>query len=231
MHIPAYLIPGWLLPAAALIALLALGTALRHAPWTALRDRPGRLHLVAGGGVACLLLWLLNIHLADGIVLHFLGITTLTLVVGWSFTLLAAALALGGFYLLQGLDPSGLGLSFCVTVLLPASATRLLVQQLYRPNLRHPFVYILGAGFAGGGLVMLLLAAIALTLLRISALDGYLASAAEWWPLLFLVMFSEGFINGMCVSALAIFYPDWVKTFDDRFYLDEQPTGDPGDHS
>jgi uncharacterized membrane protein len=31
----------------------------------------------------------------------------------------------------------------------------------------------------------------------------------------------RGFINGMCVSALAIFHPDAMKTFDDRFYLDE----------
>jgi uncharacterized membrane protein len=53
----------------------------------------------------------------------------------------------------------------------------------------------------------------------------YVLTALEWWPLIFLVMFSEGFINGMCVSALAVFYPDWVKTFDDRFYLDGPEPG------
>jgi uncharacterized membrane protein len=39
-------------------------------------------------------------------------------------------------------------------------------------------------------------------------------------PMLALVMFSEGFVDGMCVAALAIFYPGWVKTFDERFYLE-----------
>jgi uncharacterized membrane protein len=65
--------------------------------WSAVASQPARMHLVAGGAVACLLLWLMNIHLVDGLVLHFLGVTTLTLVVGWSFTVLAATLACWGF--------------------------------------------------------------------------------------------------------------------------------------
>jgi len=220
VHISAYLMQAWLLGMAAVLAVLALGTALRRANWSALKASPGRLHLIAGGAVACLFLWLLNIHLVDGLILHFLGITTLTLVVGWSYAVLAATIAVVVFYAVQGLAWPGLGLSLCLTVLLPATVTRVLVQLLHRPSLKHPFVYILGAGFAGGGLVVLLLACITLVLFWFSGLDAYVAAAAEWWPLVLLIMFSEGFINGMCVSALAIFYPDWVKTFDDRFYLD-----------
>jgi uncharacterized membrane protein len=116
------------------------------------------MHLVAGGAVACLLLWLMNIHLVDGMVLHFLGVTTLTLVVGWSFTVLAATLALLGFFALQGLEWPAFAVSPVPEVILPACLTRLLAKLLYRPTLRHPFVYILGAGFAGGGLVVLALA-------------------------------------------------------------------------
>ena len=194
--------------------------ALRRARWSALRADPRRLHLVGGGAVACLLLWLMNIHLVDGLILHFLGVTTLTLLVGWSFTVLAASVALTGFFALQGLDWAALGVSLCLSVLVPASLTRGLLRVLYRPTLRHPFVYILGAGFAGGGLVVLSLALIAVAMFWLAGLDRYVDAAVEFWPLIFLVMFSEGFINGMCVSALAIFYPDWMKTFDDRFYLD-----------
>lgn len=220
MHVPANLMNPWILGIAWIFATLALVVALRRASWGALRAEPGRLHLVGGGAVACLLLWLMNIHLVDGLVLHFLGVTTLTLVVGWSFTMLAASVALTGFFALQGLDWSALGLSLCLSILVPACLTRALVRILYRPTLRHPFVYILGAGFAGGGLVVLSVALLAVLLFWMAGLDSYVAAAGEWWPLIFLVMFSEAFINGMCVTALAIFYPDWVKTFDDRFYLD-----------
>jgi uncharacterized membrane protein len=220
MHVPAHLVSPAILVLAWLIAVLAVATALLRANWRALLAQPGRMHLVAGGAVACMLLWLMNIHLVDGMVLHFLGVTTLTLVIGWSFTVLAACLALTGFFILQDMAWSTLGLSLCLSVLVPACLTRALVRLLYRPTLRHPFVYILGAGFAGGGLVILSLALIGVFLFWLAGLDAYLATAAELWPLIFLIMFSEGFINGMCVSALAVFYPDWVKTFDDRFYLD-----------
>jgi uncharacterized membrane protein len=162
----------------------------------------------------------MNIHLVDGLILHFLGVTTLTLVIGWSFTVLAASLALTGFFALQSLDWSALGLSLVLSVLVPAILTRSFARLLYRPGLQHPFVYFLGAGFAGGALAVLGVAVLALALFWAAGLDSYVSAAGEWWPLLFMVMFSEGFINGMCISALAIFHPDWVKTFDDRFYLD-----------
>ena len=61
----------------------------------------------------------------------------------------------------------------------------------------------------------------ALVLFSAVGLERWVDGALTFWPLLFLVMFSEGFINGMCVAALAVFYPDAVKTFDDRFYLDD----------
>jgi uncharacterized membrane protein len=222
MHVPAHLISPLILTLAWVFAGLSVAVALRRANWRAVYADPRRMHIIGGGAVACLLLWLMNIHLVDGLILHFLGVTTLTLVVGWSFTVLAASLALTGFFALQGLDWSSLGLSLCLSVLVPALLTRGLARLLYRPRLRHPFVYFLGAGFAGGGLVVLGVSLLAVSLFWVAGLDGYVAAAAEWWPLLFMVMFSEGFINGMCVSALAVFHPDWVKTFDDHFYLDSR---------
>jgi len=34
-----------------------------------------------------------------------------------------------------------------------------------------------------------------------------------------LLLFPEGFINGMVITALTVFYPDLVKTFDDEHYF------------
>lgn len=36
-----------------------------------------------------------------------------------------------------------------------------------------------------------------------------------------MVMFPEGFINGMGVAALVVFHPEWVETFDTDRYLQE----------
>lgn len=220
MHVPAHLMTPWILTATWIFSGLSVAVALRRANWKILNADPRRMHIIGGGAVACLLLWLMNIHLVDGLILHFLGVTTLTLVIGWSFTVLAASLALTGFFALQSLDWSSLGLSLSLSVLVPALLTRGLAQWLYRPTLRHPFVYFLGAGFAGGGLAVLSVSMFAVVLFWLAGVDAYVEAAAEWWPLIFMIMFSEGFLNGMCISALAVFHPDWVKTFDDRFYLD-----------
>lgn len=223
VHFSSQILPGWLLWLSTAVLVASLLLAAWRAPWRALREQPARMHLVAGGAVACLLLWLLNIHLVEGLVLHFLGITALTLLVGWSFSVLAASAVMPGLFLLQGLDWSVYPVSVCLTVLLPATVTWLLVQALYRPGLNHPFIYILGAGFFGGGLAIAAVAVASVALFALLGLNEWVSAALAGWPLFFMVMFSECFINGMCVSALAIFYPDWMKTFDDHFYLDDGP--------
>ena len=157
----------------------------------------------------------------DGLILHLLGMTTLTLVVGWSLSIVAASLSLLVMNLLLGLDLGGYPVSWFFTVLLPASVSSTLASLLCRPRLKNPFFYMLGTGFAVGGLVVMLIALLAEALFALTGLGGLLEAISEYWPLLLLMMFSEAFINGMCVSALAIFFPDWLKTFDDHFYLDD----------
>jgi len=56
MQILSYLIPDYLSLMASSLLLVALLVALYLAPWRALRLDPGRVHLVAGGAVACLVL-------------------------------------------------------------------------------------------------------------------------------------------------------------------------------
>ena len=73
-----------------------------------------------------------------------------------------------------------------------------------------------------GALVAGVLGLLAIAMFLVTGDGNLLDNARQGWPLIFLIMFSEGFINGMCIAALAVFYPDVLKTFDDRFYF-----GDP----
>lgn len=41
-------------------------------------------------------------------------------------------------------------------------------------------------------------------------------------PRVCLMMFPEGFLNGMIVTTLTVFYPGLVKTFDDSYYLGDE---------
>jgi uncharacterized membrane protein len=37
-----------------------------------------------------------------------------------------------------------------------------------------------------------------------------------------LIMFPEGLLNGIIMTGMMVFHPDWIRTFDARHYIDEQ---------
>ncbi|MEQ8514177.1 MAG: hypothetical protein RIC38_01095, partial [Chromatocurvus sp.] len=155
------------------------------------------------------------------LVFHLLGMTTLTLLLGWSLATLAGTAALLVALVAMDMPLAGFSPAWVFTVGVPAAVAWCIGRLLYRPELRNPFVFIFGAGFAGGALVVLVDTALALALFSAVGLDTWTTRALEAFPVLFLVMFSEGFVNGMCVAALAVFYPSWMKTLDENFYFGE----------
>ena len=44
----------------------------------------------------------------------------------------------------------------------------------------------------------------------------------ENWPLIALIAFPEGFINGMLLSVIVVINPEAVKTFDSGKYMGEE---------
>ena len=221
MYIDPALLPYWLPVVVSVAVLPWFVCALWCAPWQALRQAPSRIHLVAGGSLACLMLWLLNVRGIEGFVFHLLGMTTLTLLLGWSLATLCGSLVLLVALVIMQLPLSGYPTAWIFTVGVPAALTWLTGRLLYRPQLRNPFVFIFGAGFAGGALVVLADTLLVLALLSSIGLHAWTVRALDAFPILVLLMFSEAFVNGMCVAALAIFHPSWMKTLDENFYFGE----------
>jgi uncharacterized membrane protein len=112
------------------------------------------------------------------------------------------------------------GAWFC-TVAVPAVTSRILVSQLARIRRQNLFMYTLGGGFAGGMLATVATAVAALVLLWLAGHQPLLARALANWPLITLMIFPEGFINGMLLTAVCVYHPGIVKTFDDKTYIDE----------
>lgn len=221
MYIDPELLPPWLSGLVTLGILPWLACAAWYAPWRSLQLAPARVHLVAGGSVACLILWLMNVRGIEGLVFHLLGMTTLTLMLGWSLATLGGSLALLVFILFNGLPISGYPTAWLFTVGFPAVVTWCAGRLLYRPRFRNLFFFILGAGFCAGALVILVDALLAMTLFSAVGLGSWTARALDAFPVILLVMFSEGFVNGMCVAALVVFHPSWMKTLDEHFYFGE----------
>jgi uncharacterized membrane protein len=78
---------------------------------------------------------------------------------------------------------------------------------------------MLGAGFGGGLLSVLALGVLALPTFWVMGQSEWLTLALDNWAFILLLMFPEGFINGMLVTAFTVFYPDVVKSFSEDFYL------------
>lgn len=222
MTIAAELIPPWLSIGLWLCLLITVGFAARFADWRALARVATRYHLLFGGVVFCVVLWLLSVRVIEGLWIHFLGVTTLTLILGWRFALLAGTVAILIYTLLIGQALAAASPAWLLTVAIPATVSRLLVYLLRRLKARNLFIYMLGAGFGGGLLSVLVVAPVAVLLLWLIGQAQWASQALASWPLITLLLFPEGFINGMVVTTLTVFYPDLVKTFDDSYYLGEE---------
>ncbi len=90
-----------------------------------------------------------------------------------------------------------------------------MAQQVQRRWHRNLFAYVLGVGFGGGMLCRLALALAGLAVLCLAGQQAMVSAALEQWPLIILMLFPEGFINGMVMTTLAGCYPDLVRTYEE----------------
>ncbi|MEE4172894.1 MAG: energy-coupling factor ABC transporter permease [Xanthomonadales bacterium] len=203
----------------ALLALPPLLVALRRAPWRSLIARAERQHAFYLSLLLLPLVWVGSLEVTRGASVHLLGITPLVLIFGWQLAVVLGALAavvLGAFgaWAWVSLPPQ-----FILSVLVPVAVTQGMLMAADRLPRTNLFVYLLGVGFLGGALSMTV----------------YLLLDASWndWSadhaLVLLLAFPEGFLAGTIVTALTVFYPQIMRTYDDDRYLGPSDPGDPGD--
>ncbi|ENY71835.1 energy-coupling factor ABC transporter permease [Aeromonas diversa] len=204
---------------ALLAALALLAMAQQRTLWRQLLATPLYQRLLLGASLALIPLWLLRAGLHQGLSIHFLGLTALTLLLGWRLALLAGTLtllALTGF----GVDSSTqLGSELLLGVMVPVLVSQALFLASWAWLPRHLFVYLFVAAFLGGAVT------ISVKVVGTALWAGW-SGAYPWhtieenylsiWPLL---LFPEALLNGMTMTLLAVYRPHWVHSFHDRVYL------------
>lgn len=221
MFIAIDLIPQWLQVSTTLITAIMLPACIRFADWRAIAQVPMRQHLLYASLLFLILLWMISVRHIEGLLLHFAGLTTVTLLVGWRFALMIGAIATIAYTLIVGQELAAAPLAWLLSVVVPASVSRLLVYELRRIRFRNLFIYLLGAGFGGGVLSAIGIAVAGLVVLSLTGQADRVDYALDNWPMIALIAFPEGFINGMVLSVIVVWYPDTVKTFDSVKYLEE----------
>lgn len=197
----------------------ALLWATWRAPWFELLSDSRRQHLLFGTILGVFLLWLVRRDFDSGVSFHFIGMTVVTLLLDWPLALLGGLLAQFGLIALGRQDLLALGVNGILLVVLPVLITEACALLVERAKPRNLFVYIFCCGFFPAALSALVCVLAGLGLL---ALDGRFAMPPwldDFIGYLWLVTFPEAFINGTLVTALVVFCPDWLETFNRTRYL------------
>lgn len=197
----------------------ALLWAIWRAPWLEVLSDSRRQHLLFGTVLGVFLLWLVRRDFDSGVSFHFIGMTVVTLLLDWPLALVGGMLAQLGLIAIGRQDWLALGVNGILLVLLPVLITEACALFVERAQPRNLFVYIFFCGFFPAALSALFCLLAGLGLL---ALDGRFAMPPwldDFIGYLWLVTFPEAFINGTLVTALVVFCPDWLETFNRTRYL------------
>lgn len=205
-----------LLANAAYLALLVY--ALRHAAWRRLW-RAEQLNIFLAGCAFLVVLWSLRAGVSEGLALHYLGVTTMTLVFGWPLAVLGATLALGAMGTMLEMDWAAFGVNALVTGAIPALVTHALARWVERRLPANFFIYVYLCAFLGGVLAVLTSALLVAALLALSGAYPLEKISYEYLAYLPMLVLPEGIINGMVVTVLVALKPEWVSSYDEERHL------------
>lgn len=191
-------------------------------PWREIVANKTRQHLVFGSAASLFALWIFRAGIENGPDVHFLWLSALTLTLGFRWAIVAAAMALLGVTAVGKESWDMLGINAWCGVISPIATSYLIYMLSFHKIPRHLFVYIFVCAFFPGALLIALKMAL---LGGYYFLDGpYTADAIvdNYLVLIPLLVFPEAMLNGMTMTLLIIYKPEWVYTFHDKFYLDKQ---------
>ena len=187
--------------------------------WPKLRQDNGYQHLVFATTLMLGILWSIQAGIHDGLKLHFLMVTTLVLCHGWRIALWLCLLPTLFLLYLGKLPMNDVGLFALTHTVVPALLSYGIFLLSYRYLQRHLFVYIFVAGFLAAALAICLQLLLSSTLFYLDARYDWRTISDNYLLFALLIWFPEALLNGAAVTLMAIYRPDWLRTFYDREYL------------
>ena len=181
---------------------------------------PGRVQHFLLATLVLVVIWSLRAEAVDGLAMHFLGVVAVTLIFGWRLAILMVSLVVVTLALIGIVEPMLAPLTILISGVAPALATWGLLQFSERRLPPHMFIYLYVVGFFGGALSVLVVMAtnsLVYGLFTDVAWESIVREYLQYTPLLIL---PEGVLNGMIITGLVMFRPEWVITYSDARYVD-----------
>ena len=198
---------------------VVMGWAIWRSPWVELFSDVRRQHVLFGTVFALFLLWLVRRDFDTGVSYHFIGMTAVTLLLDWPLALVGGCVAQLGLLALGRHELAALGVNGLLFIALPVLITEACSRIVERLQPKNPFVYIFCSGFFAAALSALLCLVAALGVLWWDGLFAMPEWLEDFVGYLWLIIFPEAFINGVVITALVVFCPEWLETFNRTRYL------------
>ncbi|WP_372830570.1 energy-coupling factor ABC transporter permease [Pontibacterium sp.] len=222
MSISVGLLSGYWFWLSLLIYLPVLGFAMYRVPWGVLKSNRRLQHFFLGAMVFLMVMWSMRAGISPGLGIHFLGVTALTLIFGWDLAIVAGTFALLGMILVGREGWDSLPINAVCSVLLPVMVTMLVLKVVEAKLTKNFFVYLFLCGFFGAGIAAASSGLAMGLLLWLDDVYSWSKINHEYVRYLPLIMFPEGLVNGIIITGMLVFHPDWVRTFDAKIYIDDQ---------
>lgn len=197
-----------------LLFFAALVWAFKTAPWHKVHGDKTAQNVFLAATLILFLVWQVGASLGEGITFHFLLATTMTLMFGAQFAILAVALATIGVTLQADLGWLALGVNGLVMGLVPIFITVGLLKIAQRYLELNYFVYLFFNAFLAASMGAVVSLGLAGIILWSSEAHTYQTLKQLFFPFIPLMATPEGFVNGMLLGALILLKPHWVATFD-----------------
>ncbi len=207
-----------------ILFVLGIVMALRHFPWKHFnREYPQwRQHLFFASLVVLGVFWTARAAITPGLELHFLLLTTFTLMFLWPAAMLGVVivylgLALTGVIHWQDVVPQAVIWGF-----LPIAWITQVHRIIQKRFSHHLFIYVFATGF-WGALSTLVVTTVAWAVwLELTGQVPHEKVLHEFLFVVPLLLFGEGFLNGALLTLMVVYRPQWVKSFSDKLYLSEK---------
>lgn len=202
-----------------LVAIWTLVTAVRELNWAEFLKDSIRKQLSVISVCIITAIWALQTGIRPGLEVHFLGLTALTLMLGWRLSIIIASVATL-FVTVVGVSSwASLAENLFFGAIWPVSLSYFIFLLTYSYMPRHLFVYIFIAGFFNGVLTLTTKMLMVGGYLALTGVYSWDAVKADYLLIIPLVALPEGLMNGVSIAALVVYRPEWVCTFRDRDYL------------
>ncbi|MDX1453189.1 MAG: energy-coupling factor ABC transporter permease [Oleiphilaceae bacterium] len=197
-------------------ALLLLSLFFIH--WQALLRDTGLQHRLGMALVAVVCIWSIRAGISEGLGIHFFLITSIHLIFGWQLAIWVIALALLGMVWIGREVWQGIGINAFVSAIVPMLCTYTLWRIQQAKQLYNPFAFIFIVCFMGA-IVSVIASGILLTwLLWASGAYPFEDIVEQFWIYVPLIALPEATINGIIITALVVYRPQWVRFFEQEKY-------------